>query len=168
MENECVHKRRSLVEYLEEISEPRMKRRRKHKLVDILVIGLCSMLTGGEGFNDMALFGRIKRDWLNNFLELPHGIPSHDTFNRVFAAIDPHCFLECFIRWVQGLCPTLAGDVVAIDGKALRRALDEGASIPYIVSAWASENGLALGQVKVDDKSNEITAIPQLLQALSG
>jgi predicted transposase YbfD/YdcC len=167
MENECVHKRRSLVEYLEEISEPRMKRRRKHKLVDILVIGLCSMLTGGEGFNDMALFGRIKRDWLNNFLELPHGIPSHDTFNRVFAAIDPHCFLECFIRWVQGLCPTLAGDVVAIDGKALRRALDEGASIPYIVSAWASENGLALGQVKVDDKSNEITAIPQLLQALA-
>jgi len=162
-----VPKPRSLVECLEEIPDPRVKRRREHKLVDILVIGLCSMLTGGEGFNDMALFGKIKRDWLKAFLELPHGIPSHDTFNRVFSALDPHCFLDCFVRWVQGLCPALAGDVVAIDGKALRRALDEGEPIPYIVSAWASENGLALGQVKVNDKSNEITAIPELLQVLA-
>ena len=158
---------RSLMEYLEEIPDPRVKRRRAHKLVDILVIGLCSMLIGGEGFNDMAMFGSIKRDWLKTFLELPHGIPSHDTFNRVFSAIDPHCFLNCFVRWVQDICPTLAGGVVAIDGKALRRALNEGDSIPYIVSAWASENGLALGQVKVNDKSNEITAIPELLQVLA-
>ena len=158
---------RGLVEYLGQIPDPRVKRRRAHKLVDILAIGLCSMLTGGEGFNDMALFGTIKRDWLKTFLELPHGIPSHDTFNRVFSALDPHGFLDCFVRWVQGICPTLAGDVVAIDGKALRRALDEGGSIPYIVSAWASENGLALGQVKVNDKSNEITAIPELLHVLS-
>lgn len=162
-----VPKPRSLVQYLEEIPDPRVKRRREHKLVDILVIGLCSIITGGEGFNDMALFGKIKRNWLKTFLELSHGIPSHDTFNRVFSAIDPHCFLDCFVRWVQGICPALAGDVVAIDGKALRRALDEGDSIPYIVSAWASENGLALGQVKVNDKSNEITAIPELLQVLA-
>jgi len=163
----CAPKPRTIVECFEEIPDPRVDRRRYHKLLDILVIGLCSTLTGGEGFNDMALFGKIKRDWLKTFLELPQGIPSHDTFNRVFSAIDPHCFLDCFVHWVQGLCPALAGDVVAIDGKALRRALDQGASIPYIVSAWASGNGLALGQVKVDDKSNEITAIPELLQSLA-
>jgi predicted transposase YbfD/YdcC len=160
-------KPRTIVECFEELVDPRIERTRRHQLIDILVIGLCSLLTGGEGFNDMALFGKIKLDWLKTFLQLPHGIPSHDTFNRVFSAIDPHCFLECFIRWVQGICPALAGEVVAIDGKALRHALDEGNPIPYIVSAWASQNGLALGQVKVDDKSNEITAIPELLQVLA-
>ncbi len=157
---------RSIVACFEDVSDPRMNRTRRHKLVDILVIGLCSQLTGGEGFNDMALFGRAKRTWLKTFLELPHGIPSHDTFNRVFSVIDPECFLECFVQWVQGICSALAGEVVSIDGKALRRALDDGASIPYIVSAWASENGLVLGQVKVNDKSNEITAIPELLRVL--
>lgn len=168
MENDrpAAPKPHTIVECFEEIPDPRVKRRRRHKLVDILVIGLCSMLTGGEGFNDMALLGKIKRDWLKTFLELPHGIPSHDTFNRVFSAIDPHHFLDCFVRWVQAICPALAGDVVAIDGKALRRAFNEGGCIPYIVSAWASENGLALGQVKVEDKSNEIAAIPELLQVL--
>jgi predicted transposase YbfD/YdcC len=157
---------RSIVECFQTLRDPRIHRQRHHKLIDILVIGLCSTLTGGEGFNDMELFGETKFDWLKGFLELPYGIPSHDTFNRVFSALDPHHFLECFVQWVQGICPALAGEVVAIDGKALRRALDEGAAIPYIVSAWASENGLTLGQVKVDDKSNEITAIPKLLEVL--
>ena len=157
---------RSIVECFGGLPDPRIDRTREHKLVDILVIGLCSLLTGGEGFTDMHVFGRAKRDWLQNFLELPGAIPSHDTFNRVFSAIDPQAFLECFVQWVQEICPALAGDVVAIDGKALRRALNEGASIPYIVSAWASQNGLVLGQVKVDDKSNEITAIPELLRVL--
>ena len=157
---------RTIVECFQGLPDPRIDRRRNHKLVDILVIGLCSQLTGGEGFGDMEVFGRAKHDWLKTFLELPGGIPSHDTFNRVFAAIDPGCFLDCFVQWVRGICPALTGGVVAIDGKALRRALDEGASIPYIVSAWASENGLVLGQVKVNDKSNEITAIPELLRAL--
>ncbi len=157
---------RTITECFEQVRDPRMNRTRAHKLVDILVIGLCALLTGGEGFNDMELFGRAKRDWLQKFLELPNGIPSHDTFNRVFSAIAPECFLDCFVQWVQGLCSALGRDVVAIDGKALRHALDAGASIPYIVSAWASENGLVLGQVKVDDKSNEITAIPELLRVL--
>lgn len=156
----------TIVECFEGLPDPRMNRTRRHKLVDILVIGLCSQISGGEGFSDMEVFGRAKLEWLKRFLELPNGIPTHDTFNRVFSAIDPHCFLDCFVQWVQGLCTALAGDVVAIDGKALRRALDEGQSIPYIVSAWASENGLVLGQVKVDDKSNEITAIPELLRVL--
>lgn len=157
---------KSIVECFGALPDPRVERTRDHKLVDILVIGLCSMLTCGEAFTDMEVFGKAKQDWLKTFLELPNGIPSHDTFNRVFSALDPHCFLNCFVRWVQGLCPALAGDVVAIDGKALRRALNQGTPIPYVVSAWASENGLVLGQVKVDDKSNEITAIPELLRAL--
>ena len=157
---------RTIVECFTELRDPRVNRTLDHKLIDILVIGLCSMLTGGEGFNDMELFGKTKFGWLKTFLELPQGIPSHDTFNRVFSAMDPKGFLECFVRWVRGICPALDGDVVAIDGKALRRALNEGEAIPYIVSAWASENGLALGQVKVDDKSNEITAIPELLRIL--
>ena len=97
-EHHHVPRPRNIMEYLEEIPDPRVRRRRFHKLADILVIGLCSMLTGGEGFNDMALFGKIKRDWLKTFLELPHGIPSHDTFNRVFSAIDPDCFMDCFVR----------------------------------------------------------------------
>ena len=157
---------RSIVACFETLPDPRVNRTRPHKLVDILVIGLCSQLTGGAGFNDMELFGKTKVAWLKTFLELPQGIPSHDTFNRVFSAIDPPCFLECFVQWVRGICPALAGDVVAIDGKALRHAFNEGACLPYIVSAWASENGLVLGQVKVDDKSNEITAIPELLRVL--
>jgi len=157
---------KSLIECFEELSDPRMNRTLDHKLVDILVIGLCSLLTGGEGFSDMEVFGKAKHEWLKTFLELPNGIPSHDTFNRVFSAIDPHAFLECFVQWVQGICPALQNEIVAIDGKALRHALDEGQAIPYIVSAWASNNGLTLGQVKVNDKSNEITAIPELLGVL--
>lgn len=157
---------RPLVECFEGLPDPRMDRTRCHKLVDILVVGLCSVLTGGESFTDMERFGRIRLDWLKTFLELPSGMPSHDTFNRVFSAIDPYAFLECFSRWVEGICPNLNDEVVAIDGKALRRALNEGQSIPYIVSAWASNNGLVLGQIKVDEKSNEITAVPKLLNML--
>lgn len=155
-----------LIECFEGMADPRLDRTRRHKLVDILTIGLCSQLTGGETFTDMELYGRIKEDWLRTFLELPNGIPSHDTMNRVFSAIDPYEFLDCFVSWVQGICPTLQDDTVAIDGKALRHALNEGDSIPYIVSAWAVEAGLVLGQVKVKDKSNEITAVPELLDAL--
>ena len=165
-EDQRVSKPKPLIECFEELTDPRMDRTRLHKLVDILVIGLCSQLTGGEGLKDMPVFGKAKQDWLKTFLELPEGIPSYDTFRRVYAAIDPHHFLDCFVQWVQGICPTLEEETVAIDGKALRRALNDGDSIPYIVNAWASESGLVLGQVKVKDKSNEITAIPELLRVL--
>jgi len=157
---------RPLVECFEGLPDPRMDRTKRHKLVDILVMGLCSQLTGGDSFTDMEDFSRVRVDWFKTFLELPNGVPSHDTFNRVFSAIDPHAFLECFAQWVQGVCPNLSGQVVAIDGKALRRALNEGESIPYIVSAWATDAGLVLGQVKVNEKSNEITAVPELLRVL--
>jgi predicted transposase YbfD/YdcC len=124
------------------------------------------MITVGENFTDMEDFGNLKFKWLKTFLELPSDIPSHDTFNRVFSAIDPEVFLECFIEWVAGICTSLDNEIVAIDGKALRGSLNKGESIPYIVSAWAVRNGLTLGQIKVDEKSNEITAIPKLLEVL--
>lgn len=155
-----------LASCLGEVEDPRVNRTRDHKLIDLLIIAVCSMICGGEGFNDMETFGKAQYQWLKRFLELPNGIPSHDTFNRVFSAIDPEQFMDCFVRWTQSLRSALGCDVVAIDGKALRRAHNKDESIPYIVSAWASQNGLTLGQVKVDEKSNEITAIPKLLRIL--
>jgi predicted transposase YbfD/YdcC len=155
-----------LIDYLSAIDDPRSHRTREHKLIDILVIGICCVICGGEGFNDMETFGKAKQDWFKEFLELSSGIPSHDTFNRVFSAIDPKMFTECFVQWTETLRSKLGKDVVAIDGKALRRAGKKGDPMTYIVSAWATENGLTLGQVKVKDKSNEITAIPELLRML--
>jgi predicted transposase YbfD/YdcC len=114
----------------------------------------------------MAQFGRDKEAWFRTFLRLPSGIPGHDTFNRVFAALKPQDFLECFLRWTQSLRQAVAGEIVALDGKALRRAGRKGQSARYVVNAWASANGLVLGQLKVDEKSNEITALPPLLRAL--
>jgi predicted transposase YbfD/YdcC len=137
---------KSLIECFEEIEDPRIDRTREHKLIDILVIGLCTMLTVGENFTDMEDFGKAKLDWLKTFLELPNGIPSHDTFNRVFSAIDPQHFLDCFIAWIKEICPSLGPEGVAIDGKALRRAHNEGQTIPYIVSAWARKTGWRWGR----------------------
>lgn len=154
------------IAHIEELDDPRMARRRLHNLTDIMVISLCTLLCGGEGFTDMEDFGKAKEDWFENFLELPSGIPSHDTFNRVFSALDTDQFMDCFMRWTESLRRVVSKEIVALDGKALRRASGENRSLPYIVSAWARENGLVLGQVKVDDKSNEITAIPELLQVL--
>ncbi len=137
-----------------------------HELIDILVIAVCTLLCGGEGFNDMEDFGKAKADWFKTFLRLPHGIPSHDTFNRVFAALNPQGFLECFLHWTQSLRQAVAQEIVALDGKALRRAMNGDQSLPYIVSVWALGNGLVLGQWKVAAKSNEITALPELLRVL--
>ena len=156
----------SLLECLKQLPDPRFHRTQDHRLIDILVIGVCTLLCGGEGFNDMEDFGEAKKDWLKTFLELPNGIPSHDTFNRVFAALNPTRFMDCFLQWTQGLRTATDKEIVAMDGKALRRALNKGQPLPYIVSAWAVENGLVLGQVKVAEKSNEITAVPELLRAL--
>jgi predicted transposase YbfD/YdcC len=135
-------------------------------LADVLCIAICALLCGADSFEDMEVFGEAKSDWFGTFLELPNGIPSHDTFNRVFAAIDPEKFLECFIRWTQSLRSAIAEEIVALDGKALRRAINAGDCPKVVVSAWAADNGLALGQLKTNDKSNEITAVPKLLRAL--
>lgn len=156
----------SLIACFRDIPDPRVERTKRHNLTDVLVIGVCTLLCGGETFNDMEDFGKAKHDWLATFLELPKGIPTHDTFNRIFAALDPQRFLDCFLRWTQSLRSAVAEEIVAMDGKALRRALNQGQALPYIVSAWAVENGLVLGQLKVADKSNEITAVPELLRVL--
>ncbi len=156
----------SLLDCFGDLPDPRVNRTRKHLLIDVVAIGFCTILAGGEGYNDMEEFGKAKELWFRSFLALPGGIPGHDTSNRIFQALAPEAFLECFLRWTKGLRSVFAGEVV--DGKALRRALDKGkgGALPYIVSAWASDNGLVLGQVKVDEKSNETTAVPELLRAL--
>lgn len=157
--------KRSLLEHFQGMDDPRIHRTRRHELIDILVIAVCTLLCGGESFNDMEDFGHAKDEWLRTFLKLPNGIPSHDTFNRVFAALDPAQFLDCFLAWTQSMRKVVDEEIVAMDGKALRRAIREG-GIPYMVSAWAVNNGLVLGQVRVGEKSNEITAVPPLLRAL--
>jgi predicted transposase YbfD/YdcC len=145
-----------------------MDRTKEHLLTDILLIALCAMLCGAEGFVDFEDFGKARIKWLRSFLALPNGIPSHDTFRRVFAMLDPKQFADCFRNWTQSLRTAIGAEIVAIDGKTLRRSHDRGKGKEpiHMVSAWARENGLVLGQVKVNDKSNEITAIPELLRAL--
>lgn len=160
------HPKLSLIEHFQMLSDPRMDRTKEHDLIDVLIIAVCTLLCGGESFNDMEDFGYAKEDWFKTFLRLRNGIPSHDTFNRVFAALDPEQFLDCFLRWTQSLRQAVAHEIVALDGKALRRALNKDQSIKYVVSAWAESNNLVLGQLKVTDKSNEITALPRLLRVL--
>jgi len=156
----------SLITHFQDLPDPRLNRTKDHALIDVLVIAICTLLCAGETFNDMEDFGRAKEDWFKTFLGLRNGIPSHDTFNRVFAALDPKGFLDCFLRWTQSVRQAVPREIVALDGKALRRALSQDQSIPYIVSAWAEGNDLVLGQLKVADKSNEITAVPELLRVL--
>jgi predicted transposase YbfD/YdcC len=150
------------------LPDPRVDRTKKHRLVDILFIAICTIICGGEGFTDMELFGQAKQQWLRRLLELPHGIPSHDTFGRVFSRLDPEAFGQCFLGWSAALHEATQGEVIALDGKTLRHSFDTaaGQAALHLVSAWASNNGVALGQLKVDGKSNEITALPALLRLL--
>ena len=150
------------------LPDPRVARTRDHLLIDILTIGLCAILCGGEGWTDMATFGRTREAWLRTFLALPGGIPSHDTFGRVFAALDPVAFEAAFAGWVRAVAPQAAGRALALDGKTLRRSHDraKGKAALHLVSAWADQSGLVLGQVAVADKANEIVAIPALLALL--
>jgi len=150
------------------LTDPRIDRTKLHKLLDILVIAICAIIAGADNWEDVEEFGNARIEWFQTFLELPNGIPSHDTFTRVFARLDPDQFQACFMRWIAAVSEVVSGQVIAIDGKVLRRSHDKGINKAAIdmVSAWATANRLVLGQVKVDEKSNEITAIPQLLEAL--
>jgi predicted transposase YbfD/YdcC len=152
-----------------DLPDPRVERARRHELLDIIVIALCAVICGADTWVDVARFGTAKRTWLGTFLPLPNDIPSHDTFGRVFAALDPAAFETAFLGWVRALVTATDGAVIAIDGKTLRRSHDRthGGGPLHLVSAWSEANHLVLGQVAVDDKSNEITAIPLLLDVLA-
>jgi predicted transposase YbfD/YdcC len=151
-----------------DLTDPRVARARRHNLLDILVLAVCATLGNANGWADVERFATAKLDFFQTFLDLPHGIPSHDTFGRVFARLDPVALLDCLRRWLDALGAAVAGEVVAIDGKTLRGSFDAaaGQSPLHLVSAWACEARLTLGQVAVDQKSNEITAVPLLLELL--
>ncbi len=159
----------SIRDHFAALPDPRIERTKRHQLLDILTIALCAVIGGADSWVEVEEFGKAKRTWLAQFLVLPHGIPSHDTFGRVFARLDPARFEQCFLAWVQAIVTPVEGDVVAIDGKVLRRSHDRrgGKGAIDLVSAWAESNRLVLGQVAVGAKSNEITAIPMLLAALA-
>ena len=157
----------AITAYFSVLEDPRRYNRR-HKLLDIVVIAICAAICGAEGWEDIELFGETKEEWLSGFLELPHGPPSDDTYRRVFAALDAEEFQICFMDWIEAVEELTQGQVIAVDGKTLRRSHDrsQGKKALQMVSAWASANGLVLGQRKVDGESNEITAVPELLDVL--
>ena len=157
-----------LLEQLKQVKDPRIDRTKRHLLSDILAIAICAVICGADEWTEIEAFGKAKQAWFKSFLGLPNGIPSHDTLARVLARLDPLALQQCFVAWIQGLGQQLADSVVAIDGKTVRHSFDRAAGKAAIhrVSAWASGHHLVLGQVKVDDNSNEIVAIPQLLAML--
>jgi predicted transposase YbfD/YdcC len=164
----CQGEGASIVDCFAGMEDPRCAYLRLHKLVDMVVVAICAILCGADNWVEVADFGVARYDWLRKFLQLSCGIPSHDTFGRVFAILDPQVFEGHFLEWVQRVAQVTKGQVVAIDGKALRRSHDvaAGRQAMHMVSAWATENGLALGQLRVADKSSEITAVPELLRLL--
>jgi predicted transposase YbfD/YdcC len=160
----------SIVEHFQTLEDPRIARTKKHNLLDILVIAVCTLLTGGEGFQAMELFGKSKQAWLQTFLTLPQGISSHDTFGRVFARLNPQRFQECFLSWTRAVAQCTQGTLISLDGQTVKASFDRAtASSPlHMLSAWCSDQGgLVMGQVKTNSKSNEITALPALLQLLA-
>ena len=158
----------TILDHFTDLDDPRVERTRRHKLVDIIAIAICATICGADSWVHTEIFGRSKLAWFQSFLELPHGIPSHDTFGDVFARLDPVQLQDCFISWTQAIAQLLPGEVVAVDGKTARRSYDQAGKkgAIHMVSAWATQQSLTLGQVKTDEKSNEITAIPQLLEML--
>jgi predicted transposase YbfD/YdcC len=158
----------SIFKQFKGLHDPRGKLGRRHLLSDMIVLAICAVICGSGGWTDIEEFANAKAAWFETFLELPHGIPSHDTFGRVFAALKPASFERCFRRWVKGLVKSSKGKLIAVDGKTLRRSFDQaaGKAAIHMISAFASANRLVFGQIKTAAKSNEITAIPKLLALL--
>lgn len=154
-----------LIAVFDDLPDPRIDRTKQHRLIDIVTIAICAVLSGADSFVEIATYGRAKEPWLRTFLALPHGIPSHDTFGRVFAALDPAAVEGRFLRWVQSALAPAAEQVIAVDGKTVRRShdRDQGQGPLHLISAWATDTGVALGQLRVADHANEITALPALL-----
>lgn len=158
----------TIAEHFSDIDDPRVERSKLHKLTDIITIAICAVVCGADTWEDIEIFGDAKYEWLKKFLELENGIPSHDTFSRVFARINPEQFQSCFINWIQCISKLTEGEFISLDGKTLRSSYDtsnDKAAI-HMINAWATSQRLVLGQVKVNEKSNEITAIPELLKLL--
>lgn len=153
--------------FFENIDDPR-HHNKVHKLIDVLVIAICAVVAGADTYEQIENFGKKRLKWLSNFLELPRGIPSHDTFGRIFERMNPQEFQNSFKRWIESVTQQTKGQVVAIDGKTLRRSHDKSndKKAIHMISAWASFNQVILGQLKTEEKSNEITAIPYLLKLL--
>ncbi len=157
----------SPLSHFKNLPDPRIDRCKEHLLEDIIFIAISGVICGAEGWNEIAEFGKAKQEWLQTFLQLPHGIPSHDTFNRLFSALDPIAFEKCFLSWTQCVAERTSGRVVSFDGKTIKGSKKKDAkSAIHMVSAWCGSNNIVLGQRKVDEKSNEITAIPELLSVL--
>jgi hypothetical protein len=150
------------------LSDPGVKRTQLHNFQDVLLLVLCGVIAGCDDWTAIEAYGKAKLDFLKGFLQLENGIPSHDTLGDIFAKIDPQAFEQCFLKWTLGVCQLFDGEVVSIDGKQLPGSYDKASKKApiHMVSAWACANRLVLGQVKVDNKSNEITAIPALLEVL--
>ena len=159
----------AIEEHFNKVTDPRMDRTKEHKLIDMIAIAICGVICGAEGWTDIENFGNSKLSWLKTFLELSNGIPSHDTFGRVFSMLDAQQFQLAFYEWVLAVNAIVQGQIINIDGKRLAGSEDKllGKRAIYMVSAWAEENEIVLGQRKVDEKSNEITAIPELLKILA-
>jgi predicted transposase YbfD/YdcC len=166
MEVSMAARSKNLLVHLASLPDPRERRGQRHLLLDVLVIGVLATLCGVDEWEGIEDFAVEEEAWLRTFLELPNGVPSHDTFNRIFRMIDVGAFNACFLEWVKALRKKVSKDVVAIDGKTLRGSGDDEQSPLHMVSAWSVENRMVLGQRSVDTKSNEITAIPQLLKVL--
>jgi len=157
-----------IARYFQDLDDPRVDRTKRHNLTDMIFLAICAVICGADGWVQVELFGNSKLKWFRTFLDLPHGIPSHDTFGRVFARLAPEQFERCFSRWIAALADRKQGRLLALDGKAIRRSLDKaaGKTAIHMVSAWCQSNQLVLGQVACDAKSNEITAMPALLELL--
>lgn len=159
----------SILSHFATLDDPRDERGKDHLLLDIIAIAICAVICGAESWTDIEEYGRAKIDWLKTFLALPNGVPAHDTFARLFARLEPEHLQQCFVSWISAISQLTRGEIIAIDGKTVRGSYDtnNGKAAIHMLSAWASANRLVLGQRKVEDKSNEITAIPQLLEVLS-
>ena len=158
----------TITEHFASLKDPRIQLKTRHKLIDIIIITICAVICGADDWTEVVDYAKAKKDWLKKFLALPHGIPSHDTFGRVFSLLRPEEFEKCFVSWIHTVFKLTDAQTVAIDGKTLRRSYDRSSNKAaiHMVGAWAAKNGIALGQLKTEDKSNEITAIPELLKLL--
>jgi Transposase len=148
------------------LEDPRVERTKKHLLIDIVALALCGVISGAQNWEEMEDFGNIHKDWFSNFLELPNGIPSHDTIGRVFSALNPKAIQECSLSWLKKIKNLVPETIIPIDGKTLRRSGSNCKKALHIINAWSCANGISLGQLKVDGKSNEITAVPEMLKQL--